>query len=110
MAPGLRELVHHREDSNLAIRCASWLAEADAAASVASRGDRYDYALAEWLIGVDKVVIERRTLWRTVDRVELVTAGWVEWDRERFHDACGHRPSAEYEVNLARQVDTHEAA
>ncbi len=74
--------------------------EAGAVASVGSRGDSYDNALAETVNGVYKAeLIDRQGPWRTVDQVELATATWVHWwNSQRLHSACGDVPPAEYEA------------
>ena len=83
----------------LAIRYSERLEEAGVAASVGSRGDSYDNALAETVNGLYKAeLIRRQGPWRTADQVELATAAWVEWwNHRRLHSACGHVPPAEYE-------------
>jgi transposase InsO family protein len=64
----------------LAIKYAERLADAEAVSSVGSRGDSYDNALAETVNGLYKAeLIHRRGPWRTVDQVELATAGWVHF-------------------------------
>jgi putative transposase len=98
----LTGLVHHsdRGVQYLAIRYTERLAEAGAATSVGSRGDSYDNALAESVIGLFKAeLIARQGPWRTIEQVELATARWVAWwNRERLHGACGNLPPAEFEA------------
>ena len=105
--PDLAGLVHHsdRGSQYLAIRYTERLAEADAAASVGSRGDSYDNALAETVNGLYKAeLINRRGPWRSVDHVELETAAWVDfWNTRRLHEACGDIPPAELEAAYHRQ-------
>jgi putative transposase len=95
-------LVHHsdRGVQYLAIRYTERLAEAGAVASVGSRGDSYDNALAETVNGLFKAeLIRRHGPWRTADQVELATLGWVDWwNRRRLHGAIGDVPPAEYEA------------
>jgi putative transposase len=56
------------------------LAEAGLAPSVGSRGDSYDNALAESVIGLFKTeVIRRRGPWRHLEAVEFATLEWVDW-------------------------------
>ena len=83
----------------MAIRYTERLAEAGAVRSVGSRGDSYDNALAETVVGLYKTeLIRRRGPWRTLEQVELATAGWVDWwNRRRLHGATDHLPPAEYE-------------
>jgi putative transposase len=100
-------LVHHsdRGVQYLAIRYTERLEEAGAIASVGSRGDSYDNALAETVNGLFKAeLIRRRGPWRTADQVELATAAWVEWwNQRRLHSARGHVPPAEYEAMYYRE-------
>lgn len=98
----LPDLVHHsdRGSQYLAIRYSERLAEAGAVASVGSKGDSYDNALAETVNGLYKAeLIHRQGPWRTVEQVELATARWVAWwNRDRLHGACGDIPPAEFEA------------
>lgn len=50
------------------------------APSVGSRGDSYDNALAESVIGLFKSeVIHRNGPWRSLEAVEFATFEWVDW-------------------------------
>ncbi|WP_344867122.1 IS3 family transposase [Planomonospora alba] len=95
-------LVHHsdRGGQYLAIRYTERLADAGAVASVGSRGDSYDNALAETTIGLYKTeLIHRKGPWRGLDDVEIATMEWVDWyNNRRLHSACGDRPPAEFEA------------
>ncbi len=97
----LNGLVHHsdRGVQYLAIRYTERLADAGAVCSVGSRGDSYDNALAETVIGLYKTeVIRKQGSWRTVGQLELATARWVEWwNHRRLHTAVGDIPPAEFE-------------
>jgi putative transposase len=101
-------LVHHsdRGVQYLAIRYTQRLAEAGALASVGSKGDSFDNALAETVNGLYKTeLIRRRGPWRTAADVELATAAWVEWwNHRRLHGACGGIPPAEFEADYHRMV------
>jgi putative transposase len=68
--------------------------------SVGSKGDSFDNALAESVIGLYKSeLIYNRGPWRTVDDVELATLGWVHWwNTTRLHSAIGDVPPAEFEA------------
>ncbi len=102
----LAGLVHHsdRGVQYLAIRYTERLADAGAVNSVGSKGDSYDNALAESVNGLYKAeLIRRQRSWRSVEEVELATAGWVDWWNERrLHSACGDIPPAEFEAAYAR--------
>jgi putative transposase len=84
----------------LAIRYTQRLADEGAVASVGSRGDSYDNALAESTIGLYKTeLIRRRGPWRGLDEVELATLEWVDWyNHRRLHGALDHVPPVEYEA------------
>ncbi len=94
-------LLHHsdRGVQYLAIRYTERLAQEGAVTSVGSRGDSYDNALAETVMGLYKTeLIRRRGPWRTAEQVELATAAWVDWwNRRRLHSAASNVPPAEYE-------------
>jgi putative transposase len=98
----LSGLVHHsdRGSQYLAIRYTERLADVGAMASVGSKGDSYDNALAESLHGLYKAeMVESQGPWRSVAALELATAAWVSWwNHHRLHGACGHVPPAEYEA------------
>ena len=99
-------VIHHsdRGGQYLAIRYTSRLAEAGAVTSVGSKGDSYDNALAESVIGLYKAeLIYRRGPWKTVAAVEAATAWWVGWfNTRRLFGPLGHIPPAEYEQNWQR--------
>jgi putative transposase len=107
-AGDLDGLVHHsdRGVQYLAIRYTERLAEEGAVASVGSKGDSFDNALAETVNGLYKTeLISRRGPWRTIDQVELATAEWVQWWNERrLHSACGDVPPAEFEAAYYRAL------
>ncbi len=98
----LAGLVHHsdRGVQYLAIRDTERLAEAGAVASVGSRGDSYDNALAESFNGLYKTeLIRHRGPWRGLDDVEFATLDYVDWfNQRRLHGELGMRPPAEFEA------------
>jgi len=110
----LHGLVHHsdRGSQYLAIRYTERLAEAGAVSSVGSRGDSYDNALAETVNGLYKAeLVYRHGPWRSVEQVELATAGWVHWwNTQRLHSACRGVPPAEYETAYWATRQVAEAA
>ena len=95
-------LVHHsdRGSQYLAIRYTERLADAGVEASVGSRGDSYDNALAESVIGLFKTeVIRRQGPWRNLDHVEYATLDWVAWfNTQRLLAPLGYLPPAEFEA------------
>jgi putative transposase len=84
----------------LAIRYTERLAEAGAVNSVGSRGDSFDNALAETIIGLYKTeLIRRRGPWWGLDDVEYATLEWVDWfNHRRLMEPIGHIPPAEFET------------
>ena len=104
----LAGLVHHsdRGCQYLSIRYTERLAEEGAVTSVGSRGDSYDNAMAESIIGLYKselIYNERYGPWRTVEDVELATLAWVHWwNTTRLHSAIGDVPPTELEADWLR--------
>ena len=94
-------LIHHsdRGVQYLSIRYTERLAEAGIEPSVGSKGDSYDNALAESVIGLFKTeVIRRRGPWRSLEDVEFATLEWVAWfNHSRLLEPIGHIPPAEHE-------------
>ena len=92
----------------LSIRYTDRLGQIGAAASVGSRGDSYDNALAETVIGLYKAeLITMHAPWRTVEDVELATLSWVYWwNTQRLHSAIGDVPPAEFEAAHYAGPDT----
>jgi putative transposase len=102
-------LVHHsdRGSQYLSIRYTERLAETGAVTSVGSRGDSYDNALAETIIGLYKTeLVRRRGPWRGIDQVEYATLEWVDWfNHRRLLEPIGHVPPAEFEAAFRREED-----
>jgi putative transposase len=100
---GLHGLIHHsdRGGQYLAIRYTERLGEAGAVNSIGSKGDSYDNALAETIIGLYKTeLIRRRGPWRGIDDVEYATLEWVDWfNHRRLLEPIGDVPPAEFEAN-----------
>ena len=89
------------------------LAEAGIEPSVGSRGDSYDNALAESVIGLFKTeVIRRRGPWGSLEDVELATLEWVWWfNYHRLLEPIGYVPPVEHEeAYYRRQRDQPELA
>ena len=99
--PDIDRLVHHsdRGVQYVSIRYTERLADAGIEPSVGSRGDSYDNALAETIIGLYKTeVIHRQGPWRNVDHVEFGTLDWVDWfNNRRLLEPIGNIPPAEFE-------------
>ena len=102
------DLVHHsdRGTQYLSMRYTERLADAGIESSVGSRGDSYDNALAESVIGLFKAeVIRRKGPWRTLEAVELATLTWVDWfNHRRLLGPIGFVPPAEYEARYYEQA------
>jgi transposase InsO family protein len=100
-------LVHHsdRGVQYLSIRYTERLAEAGIEPSVGSRGDSYDNALAETVIGLFKTeVIRRRGPWRALEDVEFATLEWVWWfNYHRLLEPIGYVPPVEHEEAFYRR-------
>lgn len=108
--PVVDGLVHHsdRGVQYLSIRYTERLAEAGVERSVGSRGDSYDNALAESIIGLFKSeVIHRRGPWRNLDQVEYAVLEWVDWfNRRRILEPLDYVPPIEYEAAYYRAQAT----
>lgn len=101
-------LVHHsdRGTQYLSMRYTDRLADAGIAPSVGTRGDSYDNALAESIIGLFKTeVIRRLGPWRHLEAVEFATLDWVDWfNHRRLLEPIGYVPPAEYEARYYEQA------
>jgi putative transposase len=86
------------------------LVEADIVPSVGSRGDSYDNAMAESIIGLYKRECVRHDgPFRTVDELELATLSWVDWwNRDRLHGELGHVPPIEFEEHHYRRISAQQ--
>jgi putative transposase len=106
---GLGGLVHHsdRGSQYLSIRYTERLAGAGAVVSVGSRGDSYDNALAETIIGLYKTELTRRHgPWKGIDEVEYATLEWVDWfNHRRLLEPIGYVSPAEFEAAFEREED-----
>ena len=99
---GGADLVHHsdRGTQYLSMRYTERLAEAGIAPSVGSRGDSYDNALAESIIGLFKTeVIQLKGPWRHLEAVAFATLRWVDFfNNRRLLEPIGYLPPAEFEA------------
>jgi putative transposase len=104
------DLVHHSDGGTqyLAMRYTDRLADAGIEPSVGSRGDSYDNAMAESIIGLFKTeVIQRLGPWRHLEAVEFATLTWVDWfNMRRLLEPIGYVPPAEYEARYYEQRRT----
>ena len=97
----------------LSIRYSERLAANAAVRSVGSRGDSYDNALAETIIGLYKTeLLRHRGPWRGLEDLELATLEWVDWFNRRrlHHHNVGRVPPAEAEdLHYRQQHSGHQA-
>jgi transposase InsO family protein len=102
----LTGLIHHsdRGVQYRAIRYTERLAEAEAVASVGSKGDSYDNAMAEALNSLFKAECIRNPVmrpqggWKSVSDVEIAVAEYIDWfNHRRLHGELDHVPPAEHE-------------
>jgi putative transposase len=104
----LGDLIHHsdRGSQYLAMRYTDRLTDAGIEPSVGSRGDAYDNALAESVIGLFKTeVIRLKGPWRHLEAVEFATLDWVDWfNHRRLLEPLGDMPPAEYEARYYDQA------
>ena len=114
----LDDLIHHSDMGvqYLSIAYSERLAENDIIASVGSKGDSYDNALAESFNGLYKwELIQRQGPWRGLDDIEFATMTYVDWfNHRRIHgeitaDASYTTP-AEHEAKFYNQTPTTEQA
>ena len=109
----LSALIHHsdRGVQYLSIRYSERLAENRIIASIGSRGDSYDNALAESFNGLYKwELIYRQGPWRGLEDVEFATLTYIDWfNHHRLHgeittDASYTTP-AEFETVYYRPTE-----
>jgi putative transposase len=107
-------LIHHsdRGMQYRAIRYTERLAEAQAVASVGSKGDSYDNAMAEAFNSLFKAECIRnprmrpRGGWKNVNDVEIAVAEYIDWfNHRRLHGEIGLVPPAEFENTHWAAVD-----
>ena len=95
-------LIHHsdRGVQSRAVRYTQRLADAEALASVGSRGDSYDNAMAEAFNSLFKAeLIRNKGPWTSINDVEIAVAEYVDWfNHRRLHGELGLVPPAEYEA------------
>lgn len=113
--PAVAGLIHHSDAGSqfTSVSFAETLALEGIAASIGSIGDAYDNALAESTIGLFKnEAIRDGSPFRsgplkTIDDVEWVTTGWVDWyNARRLHSTLGNVPPDEYEAVYYADLET----
>jgi putative transposase len=96
-------LVHHsdRGVQYVSIRYTERLAEAAAVASVGSRGDSYDNAMAEAFNSLFKAeLIRNKGPWRSITDLEIAIAEYIDWfNQRRLHGELQLTTPAEHEAN-----------
>jgi putative transposase len=105
----LGELVHHsdRGSQYTSIRYTERLDEFGVTPSVGSRGDSYDNAMAETVIGLYKTELINGRSWVGRQQLEQETLAYIDWyNHRRLHGACKDTPPAEYEAAYYRNRDT----
>jgi putative transposase len=98
----LRGLVHHsdRGVQYRAIRYSQRLADAGAVASVGSKGDSFDNAMAEAFNSLFKAeLVRNKGPWRSLEDLEMATVEYIDWyNNRRLHGELGHVPPTEHEA------------
>jgi len=110
----LTGLVHHsdRGVQYLSVRYSERLADNDIVASVGSKGDSFDNAMAETFNGLYKwELIHRQGPWRGLDDVEFATLTYVDWfNHRRLHgeitDDASYTTPAAAETTYYRRTTT----
>lgn len=97
----LSRLIHHsdRGVQYVAIRYTERLAENGIVASVGSKGDSYDNALAEAFNSLFKAeLVRNRGPWRGINDLEIAVAEYIDWfNMRRLHGEIDMIPPAEKE-------------
>ena len=114
----LSNLIHHsdRGVQYLSVRYSERLADNAIVASVGSKGDSYDNAMAESFNGLYKwELIHPKGPWRGLDDVEFATLEYVDWfNHRRLHGEIepgpGYTTPAEFEAAHYRQPISAEQA
>ena len=114
----LSHLVHHsdRGVQYLSVRYSERLADDDIVASVGSKGDSFDNAMAESFNGLYKwELIYSKGPWRGLDDVEFATLSYVDWfNHRRLHGEIepgpGFTTPAAFEADHYRQTISAEPA
>jgi putative transposase len=110
----LSNLIHHsdRGVQYLSVRYSERLADNDIVASVGSKGDSFDNAMAESFNGLYKwELIYPKGPWQGLDDVEFATLTYVDWfNNRRLHGQIepgpGFTTPAAFETTYYRQQDS----
>lgn len=106
-------LVHHsdRGVQYVAVRYTDRLDQAGTVASVGSRGDSYDNALAEAFNSLFKAeLVRNKGPWQSINNLEIAVAEYIDWyNHRRLHGEIGLVPPVEFEA-LQRRTGRPEQA
>lgn len=80
-------------------------------ASVGSKGDSYDNAMAEAFNSLFKAeLVRNRGPWNTIDDLEVAVAEYIDWfNYRRLHGQLGLVPPVEYETAYRTNVSEQPA-
>lgn len=97
-----KDVIHHsdRGTQYLSIRYTSRMTDSGVIASVGTKGDSYDNALAEKVNGLYKteVIHYLKQNWTGGNDVELATLEWVDWfNKTRLHSKIGYVSPFQFE-------------
>lgn len=102
-------LVHHsdRGTQYTSLAFGKTLRESGLLASMGSRGDAYDNALAESLISTVKCELIKRQTWKSRDEARLAVFRYIEtfYNPRRRHSALGYRSPVDYELEYERMKE-----
>jgi putative transposase len=106
----LSQLIHHsdRGVQYRAVRYTERLDEVEAVASVGSKGDSYDNAMAEAFNSLFKAELVRNLgPWEGIDDLEFAVAEYIDWyNQRRLHGQIGHIPPIEKEAEFHSNLPT----
>jgi len=106
-------LIHH-SDRGVQYRSIAYserLAASGVVASVGSKGDSYDNAMAEALNSLFKHEVVYRKSWPSRSGLEIAVAEWVQWyNTERLHSSLGYISPDEAEAAYWRSVPAADEA
>jgi putative transposase len=107
-------VVHHsdRGSQYTSLAFGTTLRDSGLVASMGSRGDAYDNALAESFISTIKMELIDRQSWKTRDQARLAVFRYIEsfYNPLRRHSALGMRSPDEYENIITNQPEAATAA